>query len=132
MKWDRSSNQWHWKLAGLLILQKLEIPSSFFPLTCRITLSQMGGHVAQTPDQLAYDQYGQPLIVTGKHGHQSAAWPPLGYNLIMTVPVRAEDFAQQWLPQSAAPTQIGMPQIPTVVATAVVVEPAPAQQQSMA
>lgn len=90
--------------------------------------------MAQTPDQLGYDQYGQPLIVTGKHGHQSAAWPPLGYNLIMTVPVRAEDFAQQWLPQSAAPTQIGMPQqIPMVVATAVVVEPAqPAQQQSMA
>ena len=77
----------------------------------RLALMEMGGHVAQVPDQMAYDQYGQPLLVSGKHGHVNAAWPPLGYNLIIVMPMKAEEFAPQWVPAAtAAPTQIGMPQ----------------------
>ena len=76
----------------------------------RLALMEVGGHVAQLPDQMAYDQYGQPLFVTGKHG-MHAAWPPLGYNLIIVLPMKAEEFAPQWVPAAiAAPTQIGMPQ----------------------
>ena len=72
---------------------------------------EVGGHVAQVPDQMAYDQYGQPLLVSGKHGHVNAQWPPLGYNLIIGLPMKAEEFAPQWVPAAtAAPTQIGMPQ----------------------
>ena len=77
----------------------------------RLALMEVGGHVAQVPDQMAYDQYGQPLLVSGKHGHVNAAWPPLGYNLIIVMPMKAEEFAPQWVPAAtAAPTQIGMPQ----------------------
>ena len=66
--------------------------------------------MAQVPDQMAYDQYGQPLFVSGKHG-TNAAWPPMGYNLIIVLPMKAEEFAPQWVPAAtAAPTQIGMPQ----------------------
>ena len=50
-------------------------------------------------------------LFQGKHGHVNAQWPPLGYNLIIGLPMKAEEFAPQWVPAAtAAPTQIGMPQ----------------------
>lgn len=78
--------------------------------------------------RMAYDQYGQPLMVTNqKTGVAHPEWPPLGYNLIVSLPVSSKDFAAQWM-AGVAPVQYGMgavPQMqmptPTVVAT--VVEP---------
>ena len=43
------------------------------------------------PDQMAYDQHGQPLIVSNKHG-TFAQWPPLGYNVIVILPMKLGEF----------------------------------------
>jgi hypothetical protein len=42
---------------------------------------------AMVPDQTAYDQHGQPLIVTNLHG-SAPEWPPLGYNVILVLPMK--------------------------------------------
>lgn len=105
-----------------------------FSYPARVELMQVGGRAAMVPDQMAYDQYGQPLIVTGKHGSHPQ-WPPLGYNVILILPMKAEEFAQQWIP-STQPMMIGMPQVmqpqSIPVAQAVVVQsPQTPQQEAM-
>lgn len=46
---------------------------------------------AMVPDQTAYDQHGQPLIVTNLHG-SAPEWPPLGYNVILVLPMKLVFF----------------------------------------
>lgn len=107
-----------------------------FSYPWRLELMQAGGHQAMVPDQMAYDQHGQPLIVSNKHG-TFAQWPPLGYNVIVILPMKAEEFAPQWIPatQPMQPMMMGMPQqvqpqsIP--VAEAVVVQSPTPQQETM-
>ncbi|CAK9009361.1 unnamed protein product [Durusdinium trenchii] len=95
--------------SGLELITKEKTKSWKCP--ARFENVRLYGPAGEAPDQIPYDQYGQPLLaMRGKPGDKPfAEWPPAGCNLVINLNVRAEEFAQQWLPQGpVAPMQIGM------------------------
>ena len=68
---------------------------------------QAGGHQAMVPDQMAYDQHGQPLIVSNKHG-TFAQWPPLGYNVIVILPMKLGEFLGESLARMKSVLYFGL------------------------
>ena len=63
----------------------------------RLQLKSITSLTGETPDTMGIDQYGTPLkgMGRGKHRSYGPVWPPLGYNLVVTIP-KAEGGALNW------------------------------------
>ncbi|CAK9023938.1 unnamed protein product [Durusdinium trenchii] len=94
-------------ISGLADIAK-EHSKSWSCQSCSIELSEAIDVVAQVPDQMAYDQYGQALVQATRDSSRGI-WPKAGVNLILVLNVKAEEFAPHWIPATMAPTQFGMP-----------------------
>ena len=87
----------------------------------RLQLIQRASHVAESPEFMGIDQYGTPLKVStggSDHHRYGPVWPPLGYNLVVTLP-KAEGDALNWPGTQAAATGVTS----TVIAQPVIAQP---------
>ncbi|CAJ1338142.1 unnamed protein product [Effrenium voratum] len=95
-----------------------------WPAPARVELAQSASHVAHVMDEQGIDQFGAPAMSNGKHGPRPV-WPPLGLNVIITIPGEKEQFRQLWMRGAGAgammqaPQQIPMAQAIVVPATVV-------------
>ena len=104
----------------------------------RLELSQVSTPQGNTPEFMAFDQYGSPVMGNfggGKNrsSYPAPAWPPLGYNIVVTVP--DPNLNSSWPKNGAAggamadPNAIGVAAAAPVVVSATYVAPKPGVMQ---
>ena len=98
--------------AGTKITGDLKKIGEEFP-GASVTLCQMTTPTAQTPDAMAFDQWGVPcqqVFGQGKHsrGQLKPCWPPLGYNIILRAP-SSFDLRSVWPKNMSSPVRAPIP-----------------------
>eukprot|EP00929_Paragymnodinium_shiwhaense_P072771 TRINITY_DN36942_c0_g2_i1.p1 TRINITY_DN36942_c0_g2~~TRINITY_DN36942_c0_g2_i1.p1 ORF type:complete len:250 (-),score=5.89 TRINITY_DN36942_c0_g2_i1:344-1093(-) len=97
MVWQRRMNS---KISSL-------IAGANWPSSVRSEMIYQSYTTPEVPDEMAVDQYGKLLVVAGaKNGGMYSMWPPLGYNIVVSVP-KGDEFRELWCAEPAALPQGG-------------------------